>query len=95
MNRVVIHPQAERFIRGLAPEPRSRLVKAIKGLPVGEVKTLEGKLSGYSRLRVGGYRIIFADSVKNGVRTFDCLFADRRSIVYDLFEQILAEQALQ
>lgn len=67
----------------------------MKALPAGEINALEGRLSGYSRLRVGGYRIIFADTVKNGVRTFDCLFAERRSIVYELFEQILAEQALQ
>jgi hypothetical protein len=30
-----------------------------------------------------------------GVRTFDCLFAERRPIVYELFEQLLVEQALE
>ena len=95
MSRVVVHSQAERFIRALAPEPRRRLIKAMKGLPSGDITALEGRMAAYFRLRVGGYRIVFADSVKNGVRTFDCVFAERRAMVYELFEQILVEQALE
>jgi mRNA-degrading endonuclease RelE of RelBE toxin-antitoxin system len=95
MNRYVIHPQAEKFIRALSPEPRRRLVKAIKSLPKGDIKALEGRLAAYSRLRVGGYRLTYADNFKDGKRTFDCLFAERRPIVYELFEQILVEQALE
>ena len=95
MNRVLIHPQAEEFVRSLAPEPRLRLLRAMKALPAGDSKALEGRLSGYWRLREGGYRIIFRDEVKEGVRTFDCIFAERRPIVYDLFEQLLVEQALE
>lgn len=60
-----------------------------------EIKALEGRLSGYWRLREGGYRIIYQEEVKDGVRTFDCLFAERRPIVYQLFEQLLVEQALE
>jgi mRNA-degrading endonuclease RelE of RelBE toxin-antitoxin system len=95
MNRVLIHPQAETFVRSLAPEPRRRLLRAMKALPRGEIKALEGRLSGYCRLREGGYRIIYKEEVKAGVRTFDCLFAERRPIVYQLFEQLLVEQALE
>jgi mRNA interferase RelE/StbE len=67
----------------------------MKALPAGDIKALEGELSGYWRLREGGYRIIYADHVKDGLRTFDCLFVERRPIVYQLFEQLLAEQALE
>jgi mRNA-degrading endonuclease RelE of RelBE toxin-antitoxin system len=95
MSKVIIHPQAEAFLRALSPEPRARLVKALKTLPAGDTKVLEGRLAGYWRLRQGGYRIIFADSMKDGIRTFECLFAERRSLVYELFEQILAEQTLE
>lgn len=95
MNKVNVHAQVEVFIRALAPEPRQRLVKALKALPAGDTKALEGRLSGYWRLRDGGYRVIYADSVVKGVRTFDCLFAERRPMVYELFEQILAEEALE
>jgi mRNA-degrading endonuclease RelE of RelBE toxin-antitoxin system len=94
MNRIVIHPQVEAFVRFLAPEPRRRLTKAMKSLPRGDIQALEGRLEGYWRLRVGGYRVIFADAVKEGVRTFECLFTERRPLVYELFEQIVAEQAL-
>lgn len=75
MSKVLVHPQAEAFVRALAPEPRRRLIRALKALPTGDIKALEGGLSGYWRVRVGGYRIIYADSVKAGIRTFDCLFA--------------------
>ncbi len=95
MNKIIIHPQAEAFVRALAPEPRRRLVKAMKALPKGDTRLLEGKLAGYWRLRTGGYRVIFADTVKRGDRTFDCLFIERRPVVYELFEQILVEQALE
>ncbi|MCZ7636294.1 MAG: hypothetical protein M5U12_09820 [Verrucomicrobia bacterium] len=95
MIRVVVHPQVEAFVRGLAPEPRHRLAQALKRLPAGDTKALEGRLSGYGRLRVGGYRVVYAEVVKEGVRTFQCLFAERRSFIYELFEQILAEQALE
>src|SRR5262245_53363519 len=94
MNKAVIHPQAEKFVKSLAPEPRRRIVRSIKALPDGDCKALEGRLTGYSRLRVAGYRIVYSDSVKNGVRTFDCVFAERRAVVYELFEQILVEQAM-
>jgi hypothetical protein len=55
----------------------------------------EGRLACYWRLREGGYGIIFTDEFKEGLRTFDCRFAERRPIVYQLFEQLLVEQALE
>jgi len=94
MSRLLLHPQAEAFLRTLAPEPKARIVKALKALPSGDIKELEGRLAGYARLRVGGYRVIFADRMESGIRTFHCVFAERRPVVYELFERILAEQAL-
>jgi len=95
MNKVIVHPQVEAFVRSLAPEPRRRLTQAMKALPSGQILPLEGRLAGFWRMRAGGYRIIFADSVQGGNRTFDCLFAERRPLVYELFEQIVTEQALE
>jgi mRNA-degrading endonuclease RelE of RelBE toxin-antitoxin system len=95
MSKIIVHPQVEGFVRSLAPEPRRRLITAMKALPAGNTKALEGRLAGYCRLREGGYRVIYSDSVKAGVRTFDCIFAERRSFIYDLFEQIIAEDALE
>jgi mRNA-degrading endonuclease RelE of RelBE toxin-antitoxin system len=95
MDNVWIHPQPKKFVRSLAPQLRGRLLRAMKALPTGDHKALEGRLSGYWRLREGGYRIIYKDEVIEGVRTFDGLFLERRPIVYQLFEQLLVEQALE
>ena len=56
--RVRVEAQVEAFVKSLAPEPRRALRQAIKALAQdkGDVKRLEGKLSGYHRLRVGHYR---------------------------------------
>jgi mRNA-degrading endonuclease RelE of RelBE toxin-antitoxin system len=94
MSKVVVFPQAEAFIRGLPPEPRKRLIRGLKSLPAGDTAALEGSLAGYCRLRVGGFRVIYTERLKKGVRTFDCVFAERRPVVYEMFAQILAEQAL-
>ena len=67
----------------------------MKGLPAGDTKPLEGRLADYWRLKSGGYRIVLMDSVKNGVRTFECVFAERRSVVYELLEQLLIEESLE
>ena len=93
--KIVVFPQVEAFIRALAPEPRRRLTQAIKALPAGQTKSMEGALAGYSLLRIGGFRVIYVDVVKKGVRTFEGIFAERRPIVYEMLEQILTEEALE
>ncbi len=49
--------QAEKFLKKQNLSTRSRILDAIHGLPMGDVKKLQGR-NGY-RLRVGSYRIIF------------------------------------
>ena len=70
------------FLRALAPEPRRVLVRAMKQLPAGrgDLKALQGELSGFWRLRVKGYRVIF----RYHQRSVRCEFAESRSIVYEL-----------
>ena len=81
----------ESFVKSLAPEPRRTLVRAIKELSEerGELKQLEGELDGYTRLRVAGHRVIFKIRAEAGERVIDCLFAERRAVVYQLFENEL------
>jgi mRNA-degrading endonuclease RelE of RelBE toxin-antitoxin system len=55
----------------------------------GNVIALEGPLEGYCRLRVGAYRIVFTYA---GRRTIQCVFAERRSIVYEVFARVLADK---
>ena len=54
--RVKVAAQVEVFVKSLAPEPRRALRRAIKALAQdkGDLQRLEGKLSGYHRLRVSG-----------------------------------------
>lgn len=44
---------------------------------------------GYSRLRIGAYRIIFAYGAK---RVVECVFAERRSLVYEVFAREVASR---
>jgi mRNA-degrading endonuclease RelE of RelBE toxin-antitoxin system len=68
---------------------------AIKGLSrnQGDVKRLEGKLESYSRLRAAGHRVIFCERSERGERIIDCVFAEKRALVYDLFVRLLSEGA--
>lgn len=89
--RVDLAPQVVDFVRRLAPEPRRLLRRALRDLcrEQGDIRPLEGPLAGYYRLRARGYRIIFAYS---GRGTIQCVFAERRSIVYEVFAQALLEE---
>src|SRR5438093_370281 len=94
--KVRVEAQVEEFVKALAPEPRRRLRQAIKGLAhgQGDIKRLEGNLAGYSRLGVAGCRVIFKERSERGVRIIDCIFAERRAMVYEIFVRLLAEQTL-
>ena len=87
----------EGFVKSLAPEPQRRLRLAIQGLEdgSGDIRALEGKLAGFNRLSVAGYRIIYKERASRGVRLIECLFAERRALVYELFTRILASQAME
>src|SRR5262245_20971605 len=93
--RVKVESQVEAFVKSLAPEPRRCLTQAIKALAKdqGDIKRLEGKLEGYCRLRVRGHRVIFNERSERGQRIIDCVFAEKRALVYDLFIRLLSESA--
>jgi mRNA interferase RelE/StbE len=89
--KIELSEQVVDFVRRLAPEPRRVLRQALKELAKdkGDIKPLEGPLDGYCRLRVHGYRIIFSYS---GRRSIQCIFAERRSIVYEVFSQMVSDK---
>ena len=78
------------FLQSLPPEPKRALRLAIKRLPkhLGDIRSLEGKLRDYYRLRVGTYRVIFRRRMEKGEPLVECLYANRRSIVYEVFEKL-------
>lgn len=93
--RVELDPQVAEFTRSLAPEPRRRLRGALRGLEEekGDLKQLEADLSGYVRLCVGSYRVIVRFYSQEGERVARCVYAERRSVVYELFSDILRGQS--
>ena len=84
------------FFGQLAPEPRKKLRLALRRLEQenGDIKSLEGKLAGYQRLRSGSHRVIFARKVRNGRSQIDCVFAEHRALVYEVFTAALALQKI-
>lgn len=88
--RVEISGQAFDFVLSQSPEPRRRLRAALRGLERerGDIRALEGRLSGYHRLRVGSYRVIFRYAVESDRRAVRCEFIERRSMVYEVFETL-------
>jgi antitoxin (DNA-binding transcriptional repressor) of toxin-antitoxin stability system len=49
-------------------------------------------LVGFQRLRVTFCRVIYCERSEEGCRIIDCVFAERRAIVYDLFLDLLRDQ---
>ena len=95
--RVRIGPQVEQFVKALAPDPRRALTAGIKGLAEGKgnLLWLESPLTGFARLRVGHFRVIYAERSEAGERIVECLFAERRSVVYDLFAQMVVDNLVE
>src|SRR5205823_1318355 len=95
--RVELSEQVVRFLARRAPEPRRMLREALRGLAKerGDIRALEGPLKHYHRLRVGGYRIIFAYHLAGKERRIQCIYAERRSAVYEMFAEILKKHLLE
>lgn len=95
--RVRLSSQVVDFIGKLAPAPKRGLRHALKEIAEskGDIKLLEGKLTGFYRLRSGRIRVIYQELTESGERQICCLYADYRSTVYDVFEQLLAADLLE
>ena len=78
--KIIIEKPAQKFILKQPPQQQKRLLAAIKGLPnSGDIKPLKGK-SGFFRLRVGDYRIIY--TVDNGLLIVYVIAAGNRGDIY-------------
>lgn len=84
--RVRIEKQVLDFIATLGMEHRRSLKKALKALgnETGDIKALGDELDGFSRLRVGPYRILFR--YRPG-KIIECVYMNRRALVYEVFER--------
>lgn len=89
--RVRLSAQVVEFVRSQVSEPRRRLRSALNSLArdEGDLKPLEGPLQEYHRLRVGSYRVILRYATP---KTVDGVFAERRSVVYEVFAETLIDR---
>jgi mRNA-degrading endonuclease RelE of RelBE toxin-antitoxin system len=85
---VKVGGQDKDFIETPGPKARKRIKLALRGLQAesGDCLALREKLSGYHRLRVGGYRVLYRYTAG---RVIECVFAERRSLAYHVFERDL------
>ena len=92
--RVRVAAQVADFVRRMAPDPRRKLRRALRDLErgKGDIKPLEGPLQDYFRLRVGPYRVILSYSAS---RTVDCVFAERRNLIYEVFADAMIERLMR
>jgi mRNA-degrading endonuclease RelE of RelBE toxin-antitoxin system len=95
--RVAVGSLVREFIYSLAPEPRRKLWRGIKGLQDGrgDIKQLDGNLYPCWRLRVDNVRVIFVQKSVRGERVLFCFFADYRATVYKVVEQIIASGLIE
>jgi len=89
--RVIIKQRVRSFLQTLAPEPRRKLWRGLKDLAEdkGDLKQLDGNLHPFWRLRVERMRVIYEPRSIAGERHLVCFFADHRSTVYAVLEQLL------
>ncbi|HVU38923.1 MAG TPA: hypothetical protein VHC95_11360 [Opitutales bacterium] len=79
------------FACRLAPVPRRMLKRALADLrnDGGDIQPLEANLTGYHRLRVGRFRVIFKYQPGNVI---DIIFVEERALVYEVFEAELTRK---
>jgi mRNA interferase RelE/StbE len=83
--KVKVRPQVWIFATTLGLEHRRAFKRAVLGLAEekGDIKALGDQLSGYYRLKVARYRVIFRYIPD---RTIECVFAEERNLIYEIFE---------
>ena len=83
--------QVAAWLCALPPQTKRRVRLALRALAKnrGDIKGLRGPLEGFCRLRVGGIRILF-HQIDSKEILLD--YANTRDVVYELYEQILAER---
>jgi len=90
--RISASDQVVAWLAGLPPDPKRRVRRALRHLAAGrgDIRQLERELSGFHRLRVGGYRIVFHYEDEVTIRLD---FAEERSVVYETLIALLHRAA--
>lgn len=85
--------QVQNFVASLAPDQKKKIRAGIRGLVAdkGDIKPLVDDLSGYQRLRVGDFRVIYREAFEKGGAVRKCIFAERRNIIYEIFRKMVLD----
>ena len=89
--RVTIEPQPRAFIRRQPPATRQQLREVIHAIERGRIfpEPLEDELEGFYKLRVENCRLIVQHVAGEAGPFFRVVFIERRSVVYEMFRQIV------
>lgn len=81
--------QVAAWLTALPPQTKKRVRAAMRSLAAGkgDIKGLQGDLEGFSRLRIGGIRILHRQVSAREIRLE---YANTRDVVYEMFRQLLA-----
>ena len=88
---VIIEEQPLAFIRRQSPDARKSLRTAIHDIERGAAfpEPLEDELEGFYKVRVENCRLILKHESGSKAPLFKVVFAERRSVVYEMFRQII------
>ena len=83
--KVKVRPQVRVFATTLGMEHRRIFKRAVLGLATekGDIRALGDNLSGYYRLKVSRFRVIFRYTPG---QVIECVFAEERKLIYEIFE---------
>ena len=93
--KLQIGPQIHAFQATVGPQSRREIKHAIKELARehGDIRALRDNLSGWHRLKIGHYRLIFRYTEGQIIQ---CVFLEDRKLVYEIFQtemgRILGEE---
>ena len=90
--RVTVEPQPREFIRRQPPAVRRQLRETIHAIERGEIfpEPLDEELEGFYKVRVENCRLIVQHVAGEAGPVFRVVFIERRSVVYEMFRQIIA-----
>lgn len=80
--------QVASWLSALPPQTKKRVRASLRALSLGrgDIKGLQGDLEGFSRLRVGGIRILYRQLSGREIRLE---YANTRDVVYEMFHSFL------
>jgi mRNA-degrading endonuclease RelE of RelBE toxin-antitoxin system len=90
--KVTVEPQPREFIRRQPPATRQQLREVLQAIERGKIfpEPLDEGLEGFYKVRVENCRLIVQHVAGESGPFFRVVFIERRSVVYEMFRQIIA-----